>query len=74
MNKSYIEFIFHVFIYFWARVVVLNSGQHCRLLVALAGELTVIAGVSRTDSWFKISSLTPPSTLAEYCFFHFSLL
>lgn len=39
-------FIFHVFIYFWARVVALTSRQHCRLLIAPAGELTVIAGVS----------------------------
>lgn len=74
MNKSYAEFIFHVFIYFWAHVVTLNSRQHCRLFIALAGGLTVIARVSRTNSCFKISSLMLPSAVAEYWFFHFSLL
>lgn len=71
MNKSDAEFIFHVFIYFWAHVVALNSRQHCRLLIALAGELTVTAGVSRTDFWFKTSFLMLPSAVAAYWFFPF---
>lgn len=74
MKKIIGWIIFRVFIFVWAHVVAWNSRQHCRLLIALAGELTVIAGVSRTDSCFKISSLTLSSAVAEHCFFHFSLL
>jgi len=51
--------------------VALNSRQQCRLLIALAGELTGIAGVPRTNFCFKISCLLLPSAVAEYCFFIF---
>lgn len=46
-----------------------NSRQPWRLvvlaLVVLAGELVVIAGASRSDSCFLISSLTLPSPVPE---------
>lgn len=58
------RYVSHVFIYFWTTAMALNSRQRWRLVV-LAGELAVIAGASRADSCFTISSLTLPSPVPE---------
>lgn len=58
------RYVSHVFTYLWTTAVASNSRQPWRLVV-LAGELVVIAGASRSNSRFLISSLTLPSPVPE---------